>query len=74
VDNGLGISKDGIDSLFKKFYQLDTSHTRKHGGGGLGLTICRGYVEGMNGKIWAESEEGKGSTLSFIIPKADKTK
>ena len=71
VDNGPGIPKDGIDNLFKKFYQLDTSHTRKHGGSGLGLTMCRGYVEGMNGKIWAESEEGKGATLSFTIPKAD---
>ena len=69
VDNGPGIPKDGIDRLFKKFYQLDTSHTRKHAGSGLGLTICRGYVEGMGGKIWAESEEGKGATLSFTIPK-----
>jgi len=74
VDNGPGIPKDGVENLFKKFYQLDTSHTRKHGGSGLGLTICRGYVEGMNGKIWAESEEGKGATLSFTIPKTDKTK
>jgi len=70
VDNGPGIPKDGVDNLFKKFYQIDTSHTRRHGGSGLGLTICRGYVEGMNGKIWAESEEGKGATLSFTIPKA----
>ena len=60
VDNGPGIPKDGVENLFKKFYQLDTSHTRKHAGSGLGLTICRGYVEGMNGKIWAESEEGEG--------------
>jgi len=64
VDNGPGIPKDGIDSLFKKFYQLDTSHTRKHGGSGLGLSICRGYVEGIGGKIWAESKEGKGATFS----------
>jgi len=70
VDNGSGIPKDGMGSLFK----IDTSHTRKHGGGGLGLTICRGYIEGMGGKIWAESEEGKCTTLSFTIPKADKTK
>jgi len=69
VNNGPGIPKDNIDSLFKKFYQLDTSHTRKHGGSGLGLTICRGYIEGMNGKIWAESEEGKGTTFSLTIPK-----
>ena len=71
VDNGPGIPKDGIDRLFKKFYQIDTSHTRKHAGSGLGLTICRGYVEGMGGKIWAESEEGKGATLSFTIPKGE---
>jgi len=71
VDNGPGIPKDGVENLFKKFYQLDTSHTRKHGGSGLGLTICRGYVEGMNGKIWAESEEGKGATLYFTIPKVN---
>ena len=69
-DNGSGIPKDGIDSLFKKFYQLDTSHTRKHGGSGLGLTICKGYIEGMNGKIWAESEVVKGTTFLFTIPKA----
>jgi len=71
VDNGPGIPKDGIDSLFKKFYQMDTSHTRKHGGSGLGLTICKGYMEGMGGKIWAESEEGKGTTFSLTIPKGD---
>ena len=71
VDNGPGIPKDGIDSLFKKFYQIDTSHTRKHRGSGLGLTICKGYMEGMNGKIWAESEEGKGTTLFFMVPKVN---
>ena len=69
VNNGLGIPKDSIDSLFKKFYQLDTSHTRKHAGSGLGLTICRGYVEDMGGKILAESEEDKGTTFLFTIPK-----
>jgi len=71
VDNGSGIPKDGISSLFKKFYQLDTSHTRKHGGSGLGLTLCRGYIEDMNGKIWVESEVGKGTTFFFTIPKAE---
>ena len=68
-DNGLGIPKDSIDSLFKKFHQLDTSHTRKHGGSGLGLTICRGYIEGMGGIIWLESDVGKGTTFLFTIPK-----
>jgi len=49
---------------------MDTSHTRKHGGTGLGLTICSGYVEGMGGKIWVDSEEGKGTTFSLTVPKA----
>ncbi len=70
-DNGSGIPKDDMDKLFKKFYQMDTSHTRKHSGSGLGLTICKGYVEGMGGKISVESEEGKGTTFSLTIPKAE---
>lgn len=69
-DNGSGIPKDDMDNMFKKFYQMDTSHTRKHGGTGLGLTICRGYVEGMGGKIWLESEVGKGTIFSLTIPKS----
>ncbi len=70
VDNGPGIPKDGIGTLFKKFHQIDTSHTRSHGGGGLGLTISKGLMDGMNGKIWVETEEGKGTTFFFTIPKA----
>ena len=72
-DNGSGIPKDDMDNMFKKFYQMDTSHTRKHGGTGLGLTICRGYVEGMGGKISVESEVGKGTTFSLTVPKAEKS-
>jgi len=60
-----------MGNMFKKFYQMDTSHTRKHGGTGLGLTICSGYVEGMGGKISVESEEGKGTIFSLTVPKAD---
>jgi len=71
VDNGPGIPKDSMGKLFKKFYQLDTSHTRKHGGSGLGLMISKGYIEGMNGKMWVETEEEKGTTFFFTIPKAD---
>jgi len=67
-DNGEGIPKEKQYQLFKKFHQIDTSHTRTHGGGGLGLTICKGYVEDMSGKIWVESEEGKGTTFIFTIP------
>lgn len=68
-DNGIGIPKEKQKDLFKKFYQVDTSYTRAHGGTGLGLVICKGIVENMGGKIWVESEEGKGTTFYFTIPK-----
>jgi len=68
-DNGSGIPKEKINSLFKKFHQMDTSHTRSHGGSGLGLVICKGYIEDMKGKIWLESDKGKGATFFFTIPK-----
>ena len=67
-DNGIGISEENQKNLFIKFYQIDTSLTRKHGGSGLGLTICKGIVEGLGGKIWLESKEGKGSIFYFTIP------
>jgi len=70
-DNGVGISTQTQKELFKEFYQLDMSDTRKHQGLGLGLKICKGIVQGLGGKIWVESEEGKGSTFFFTIPKAD---
>lgn len=68
-DNGLGIPKDKQQHLFKKFYQVDTSLTRNVGGSGLGLAISKGIVEAHNGKIWLESEEGKGSAFYFLLPK-----
>ncbi len=68
-DNGSGIPKEKINSLFKKFHQMDTSHTRSHGGSGLGLVICKGYIEGMKGEIWLESDKGKGTTFFFKLPK-----
>jgi PAS domain S-box-containing protein len=67
-DNGIGIPKEKIKNLFKKFYQVDTSHTRKHGGTGLGLVIAKGFVEGLGGKIWCESKFGKGTAFFFTIP------
>lgn len=70
-DNGIGIQKAKQEDLFKKFYQIDASVTRKHGGTGLGLSVCKGIVEGLGGKIWVESEEGKGATFFFTIPKGD---
>lgn len=67
-DNGVGIPKDKQQHLFKKFYQVDTSLTRNVGGTGLGLAISRGIIEAHHGKIWLESEEGKGSTFYFSLP------
>ena len=68
-DNGIGIPKIKHVNLFKEFYQIDTSATRKHGGSGLGLAICKGIVLALGGKIWLESEEHKGATFYFTIPK-----
>lgn len=67
-DNGIGIPQDKQRHLFKKFYQVDTSIKRKHGGTGLGLVICKGIVEGLGGKIWFESKEGEGTIFFFTIP------
>jgi signal transduction histidine kinase/HPt (histidine-containing phosphotransfer) domain-containing protein/ActR/RegA family two-component response regulator len=66
-DTGIGIPKDRLNRLFQPFSQVDTLSTRKHGGTGLGLVISKRLVELMGGRIWVESEEGKGSTFSFTI-------
>jgi len=70
-DDGRGIPADAIDKIFKKFYQVDTSLTREQGGSGLGLPICKGIVEAHGGKIWVQSELGKGSIFSFTLPKGE---
>ncbi len=67
-DNGVGIPKEKQENLFKKFYQVSQGHTREHGGVGLGISICKGIVEGLGGKIWVESEPGKGTAFYFNIP------
>ena len=68
-DNGKGISKDSLDKIFHKFYQVDTSSTREKGGSGLGLAICKGIVESHGGKITVQSELGQGTTFTISIPK-----
>jgi len=66
-DTGIGIPEKRREALFEPFNQADVSTTRKYGGTGLGLTICRRLSERMGGTMWVESEEGKGSTFQFTI-------
>ncbi|MCI8372674.1 MAG: hypothetical protein HFI75_09805 [Lachnospiraceae bacterium] len=66
-DSGVGIDKADKDKLFQSFSQVDASISRKYGGTGLGLNICKQLVELMGGKIEVESEANKGSTFSFSI-------
>lgn len=67
-DSGIGIAAGQQEKIFLAFNQQDTSTSRKFGGTGLGLSICSQIVELMEGKISVDSELGKGSTFSFIIP------
>lgn len=68
-DTGPGIPADDLPHLFQKFYRVDNSATRTIGGTGLGLFICRKIVELYHGRIWAESEVGKGSTFFINLPR-----
>lgn len=70
-DNGLGLNKEELTNIFYKFYQVDKSLTRKHGGVGLGLAVCKYIIDNHNGKIWAESEGlWKGTEIHIRLPLA----
>ena len=68
IDTGIGIPADKIDHIFESFSQADQSTTRKFGGTGLGLTVCKRLITAMDGKIWATSEVGKGSIFHVEFP------
>jgi PAS domain S-box-containing protein len=67
-DQGRGIPANKLDIIFDRFQQIDTSDARRKGGTGLGLAICRSIIEQHNGKIWAESQLGQGSTFYIALP------
>jgi len=67
-DTGIGIPKDRQKAVFERFIQADISDEQAFQGAGLGLSISKAYVEMLGGKIWVESEPGKGSTFYFTIP------
>jgi signal transduction histidine kinase len=67
-DYGKGMSPKEQIHVFEPFYQVEDVDSKKYGGSGLGLSICRGIVEAQKGKIWIQSAEGKGSTFYFTIP------
>ena len=68
-DTGIGIPRDEVQNLFNEFYRATNARRIERDGTGLGLAIARQVVERHNGKIWVESEEGKGSTFSIVLPK-----
>ncbi len=71
TDQGQGIPPEYLDKIFERFFQVDGSSTRKTSGSGLGLAIVKAIVEAHGGKIWAESEVGKGSVFRFTLPLAN---
>lgn len=73
-DTGPGIPTEDVPHLFQKFYRVDNSATRTIGGTGLGLFICRKIIELYGGRIWAESELGKGSTFYINLPRLTEQK
>ena len=71
ADQGIGILPEELDKVFDRMYRIESRLTPEIGGVGLGLAICKGLVEAHSGRIWAESEVGKGSTFRFTLPLAN---
>lgn len=69
ADNGIGIAADDLGHIFQKFYRADNSQTRSIGGTGLGLYLVKQRVEAMNGRVWAESVFGSGSSFFVSLPR-----
>jgi signal transduction histidine kinase len=69
-DTGIGISQDDVEAIFEPFHQLDGSPTRRYGGTGLGLALCRRIIEAHSSSLEVDSELGRGSTFSFSLPAA----
>jgi signal transduction histidine kinase len=70
TDTGVGIPENVMPYLFQRFYQVDASLTRKYGGIGLGLYICKSIIDAHNGGIWIESKVGKGTAVHILLPVA----
>ena len=73
-DNGPGVPPEHVPFLFERFYRVDQARSRGEGGTGIGLAIARSVVEAHGGRIWAESEVGRGSTFAFELPLATSEK
>ena len=71
IDQGIGIRPEDLSLVFEDFRQLDNSFTREYGGAGMGLAVSKHLVELQGGLIWVESEFGKGSTFSFVLPRPE---
>lgn len=67
-DNGVGIPADVLNKIFDRFYQVDSSHTRRYGGTGLGLAIVKSVMDAHGTKVQVQSNPGEGSTFTFVIP------